>query len=123
MIFYTPVAHPQGSNWFAIHSRGGASYISNGISATIMDFYAVEADNGDIIYARGSWSITSPDKSVCIGFNPMTGRNRITYWGEDRIDPNRIHLLKIQKDQLVDLSDPTSTIDHLYPSTDMIYGD
>jgi hypothetical protein len=67
-IFYTEIAHPQGSNYLALYlDETGQPMITDGISATERTFVGVKADNGDIIYSRYRHDYrVSPDKSVWI---------------------------------------------------------
>jgi hypothetical protein len=66
-IFYTDIAHPQGSNWFAIWDNSGRFMISNAISAAEEPFFGAVAENGDIIYSRHPLDYReSDDKTVFI---------------------------------------------------------
>jgi hypothetical protein len=66
-IFYTEIAHPKGSNYFALYHDDGGFMITDGISATQDIINAVRAHNGDIIYSRHRHDYRiSPDKTVWI---------------------------------------------------------
>jgi len=66
-IFYTEVAHPDGSHWFGIWKNGERYMISNAISAVNEPFFGVVAENHDVIYSRfpNDYRL-SDDKSVFI---------------------------------------------------------
>jgi hypothetical protein len=53
LVFYTPVAHPEGSNWFGIYfTAAGQGMICNAASAVEHDIQGVVAANGEIIYSK-----------------------------------------------------------------------
>lgn len=52
LIFYNRVAHPQGSNYFAVSFDRGGLVVTDGLSAVESGFTGIRADNGDIIYSR-----------------------------------------------------------------------
>lgn len=67
LIFYNTVAHPQGSNYFAISRDGEDIVISDGIKAVTGTFTGVRADNDDIVYSHyRHHMVHSSDKSVWI---------------------------------------------------------
>lgn len=112
LIFYADEPHPRGSNWFSVFTDiSRTSFISNGIGATYSDFYAVEADNGDIVYPRFiSTNAYSPDRSVYIILSE-TGVTRVRHLKDPRRDiTDRVHVLRIFKDRLVNLTDPNAEI-------------
>jgi len=97
LIFYTPVAHPQGSNWFAIQQIQGNTYISNGISAVETPITGVIAKNGDVIYSRYRHDYrVSDDGSVFID-----GGRDYTKLGSNDDSPIHTVTLKIEKNKLV----------------------
>lgn len=130
LLFYADEAHPRGSNWFSvfINPNDGLAYICDGISATYSDFYGIQADNGDIIYSRYADKTTiSPDHSVWISLSIPGQTNMglvdVENWtrtpASEEILP-RVHLLRIVKDQIVSLTDPTAIVCHdfLYSKID-----
>ena len=97
LIFYTPVAHPQGSNWFAIQQIQGNTYISNGISAVEEPITGIVAKNGDVIYSRFRHDYrVSDDDSVFID-----GGRDYTKLGSNDGTPIQTVTLRIDKNRLV----------------------
>jgi hypothetical protein len=50
-IFYTEVAHPDGSNYFAMYGKDGHMFIANGISATEVEYSGIQVGN-EVAYSR-----------------------------------------------------------------------
>jgi hypothetical protein len=93
-IFYTPKAHPEGSNYFAMYFSHGHLMIADGFSATEKHIVGVEAFNGDIIYSRYRHDYrTSPDGSVFID----GGRD---YLRSGMYEKDRFVNMKVIKDKL-----------------------
>lgn len=95
LIFYTDVAHPEGSNYFAISRSGDDVVISNALNSVGYPITGIRANNGDIIYShcRHHYNV-SEDKSVMIDggmdyLRTASGGDRLVY-------------LKIDKDKLVE---------------------
>lgn len=67
-VFWQPTPPVEGySNYFALFIRDGATFITSGASAVEGTLYAVQADDGEIIYSRYRHDYrVSQDKSVWI---------------------------------------------------------
>jgi len=94
LIFYTEVAHPEGSNYFALYHNGKDLMVTNAYDTVIEPIAAVVADNGDVIYSRYRHDYrTSPDGSVFID----GGRN---YTRTGMYEKNKYISIKVVRDKL-----------------------
>lgn len=89
LVFYTEVAHPQGSNYFALSIRDGELWISDALPSIADGFTGIRADSGDIIYSRCRHDFrTSADGSVSID----GGRDYLRVMANDNIKSRLVHL-------------------------------
>lgn len=98
-VFYTEIAHPEGSNYFGLYkSMDGHLRITDAMSAVSEPFEAIEADNGDIIYSsyRHDYRVSS-DGSISVD----GGRDYTMWGGKSAGNRNRIWTVKVEKDNLI----------------------
>lgn len=92
-IFYTEVAHPQGSNYFGLYYNDQNNLmITNGISAT-EEFEGVAID-GDVVYSRSRHDYRGHNGIFVDG-----GRDYLRWGGERYLSATPVKI-KVNKDRL-----------------------
>lgn len=93
LIFWNDVAHPQGSNYFAISRARGDIVISDARKSVGFPIVGMRADNGDVIYSHCRHHMNrSEDNSVWID----GGMDYLRHGGQS----DRVVYLKIVQDQI-----------------------
>lgn len=93
LIFWNDVAHPQGSNYFAISRSGDDVVISDAFKTVQFPIIGIRADNGDIIYSHCRHHMNrSADGSVWID----GGMDYLRHGGQS----DRIVYLRVVGDQV-----------------------
>jgi hypothetical protein len=92
-IFYTEIAHPEGSNYFGIYYSNDGWMITNGITAVQDPFQAVCIDE-DIVYSRYRHDYRSHNGIFVDG-----GRDYLR-WGGGRLSEGKVVSLKVNEGRL-----------------------
>ena len=93
-IFYTEVAHPEGSNYFGLLWKGNNLVICNGVTAT-EPFQGIKVGE-EIIFSRYGHDYYEHNGMFVDG-----GRDYMRYGGNIDFDKVKFVTLKVEKDKLV----------------------